>query len=118
MNNITVSGIVDNQPELRQTNGGQPVLNFSVAVEERRRRERPMYLRVAVFGDFAETLREHLGKRARVLVNGRLQIRGYTNAQNEKKTSVEIVADSVEVLDEAPVQENRAVEVPDEDIPF
>lgn len=124
MNHIAVSGIIDNVPELRHTTSGSSVLNFSVAVEEPQRANRqasPLFLRVAVFGDQADKLSTALGKHTRVLVAGRLQIRPYTNRNGDKKFSTEIVANSVEILDEttaasqdAPAPEPTA----DDDIPF
>jgi single-strand DNA-binding protein len=94
-------------PEIRYTPTGLPVVNFSVATnevfldKEDKRQERAEWHRIVVMGKVALTCNEYLKKGRQVFVEGRLQTREWeSNGQNSRRT--EIVAARVQFLGPPP----------------
>ena len=98
-------------PEIRTTNDGMPVASFSLAVSTWNREVgevanakakatkegEPIWLRIVAFGKLAETVEKFVKKGSQVLVAGRLSLREYTTKDGKERTSVEILAQSIEV---------------------
>ena len=88
-------------PEIRTTNDGMQVASFSLAVStwnrEAEGKGEPIWLRIVAFGKLAETVEKFVKKGSQVLVAGRLSVREYTTKEGKDRTSVEIIAQSIEV---------------------
>src|SRR5437667_2770022 len=88
-------------PEIRSTNDGMQVASFSLAVstwsKEAEGKGEPIWLRIVAFGKLAETVEKFVKKGSQVLIAGRLSVREYTTKDGKEKTSVEIIAQSIEV---------------------
>lgn len=81
MKTITIAGNVGKDAELRRTQGGDPVLNFSVAVEDRSGREKvTFWFDVSVWGKRGETLEQYVKKGSRVAVSGDLTRREHNGS--------------------------------------
>jgi single-strand DNA-binding protein len=98
-----VIGHLGQDPEIRYTPPGMPVVNLSVATDEAyldkegNRQERVEWHRVVAVGKLALNCHEHLRKGRQVFVEGRLRTRQWeTNAPSGRRT--EIVAVRVEFL--------------------
>ena len=107
LNKVMVIGHLGQDPEIRYTPTGLPVVNFSVATnevfldKEDKRQERAEWHRIVVMGKVALTCNEYLKKGRQVFVEGRLQTREWeTNGQNSRRT--EIVATRVQFLGAPP----------------
>ncbi|MEH1498415.1 single-stranded DNA-binding protein [Cutibacterium avidum] len=95
---ITVVGNLASDPELRFTNNGTPVANFTVASTPRQfdkqRNEwvdgEAMFLACSVWRKFAENVAESLTKGMRVIVQGSLKARSYEDRDGNRRTSYEI----------------------------
>jgi single-strand DNA-binding protein len=105
MNRVDVIGNLTREPELRTTTNGQHVAALGVATNERWKdkqsgemKERTEFHNVVVWGDLAELCTQHLKKGNRVHVGGRVQTRSWETKQGSKRTTTEIVADSVALL--------------------
>ena len=103
LNKVLILGNVGNEPEVRQTQSGRAVANFSVATtdawgEGEDRQERTEWHQVVVWGKLAETCGQYLTKGRQVLVEGRLQTRSYEDHDGHKRFVTEIVAQQVEFL--------------------
>lgn len=103
LNKVMVIGNLGSPPEVRTTQGGNPVANFSVATTEVRgsgeeRKEYTEWHRVVVWGQQAETCGKYLTKGRQVYVEGRLQTRRYEDAERVKRYATEIVAHEVKFL--------------------
>ena len=103
LNKVMVLGNVGNEPEVRQTQSGRAVANFSVATtdawgEGEDRQERTEWHQVVVWGKLAETCGQYLTKGRQVLVEGRLQTRSYEDHDGHKRFVTEIVAQQVQFL--------------------
>lgn len=108
MNNVSFTGRLGAEPETRYTPNGTTVVNFSLAVDKRKRRgeddKKPNWFRVTAFGAQAETLANlanqgALRKGSRVGVIGELEIDEWTGNDGTPKTTVKIAANSVILLD-------------------
>ena len=97
MNSVNLIGRIGQALEMRSTQSGTSVVNFSLAVKGRRRNGEDTvdWVRVVAWGRTAELLCSHKGKGDEIAVNGRLSVRTYETSDGEKKTSTEVVAESV-----------------------
>ena len=76
MKSIVIAGRLGKDPELRKTSNGDPVLSFSVAVDDGwGENKRTLWFDCSVFGKRGESLHQHLGKGAAVAVAGDLSTR-------------------------------------------
>ncbi|MGP9695366.1 single-stranded DNA-binding protein [Brachybacterium sp. AOP25-B2-12] len=100
---ITVVGNLTADPELRFTQSGAAVASFTVASTprtfDRQANEwkdgEAMFLRCSVWRDAAENVAESLEKGARVVVQGRLKQRSYTDRDGNNRTSIDLDVDEV-----------------------
>ncbi|HEX2504559.1 MAG TPA: single-stranded DNA-binding protein [Miltoncostaeaceae bacterium] len=105
LNRVTLVGRLTRDPELRHTQGGDPVCSIRLAVTSRSRDEagewgdRSNYFDVTVFGRRAETASTYLAKGRRIGVDGRLQWREWQAQDGSKRQNVEVVANDVFFLD-------------------
>ena len=100
---ITIIGNLTADPELRWTQGGAAVADFTVASTPRTfdrnanewRDGETLFMRCSVWRDMAENVAESLRKGMRVIVQGRLTQRSYDTQQGEHRTVVEMQVDEV-----------------------
>lgn len=78
MNNWTVAGNVGKDAVLRHTPQGDPVLNFSVGVTERKGQENvTLWVDCSLWGKRAESLEQYIWKGQKVVVSGQAGVRVY-----------------------------------------
>ena len=100
---ITVIGNLTADPELRWTQSGVAIADFTVASTPRTydrnagewRDGNTLFMRCSVWRDTAENVAESLRKGMRVIVQGRLTQRSYDTQQGERRTAVELQVDEV-----------------------
>ena len=97
-----IIGNLGADPEMRYTPNGRPVTQFNVAVNQSTKNqqtgewvEATDWFRVSVWGDRAERAAENLRKGNRVFVEGRFKTREFEGRDGQKRTSLEITADSL-----------------------
>lgn len=98
---ITLIGNLVDDPELRYTPSGRPVVNFRIAVTprvwDRETREwrngDPLFLPCSWWGQPAENVAESLEKGARVIVSGQLRQRTFETREGEKRTVMEVLVE-------------------------
>jgi single-strand DNA-binding protein len=104
VNKVILIGNLGADPEVRFTPGGQPVANFRIATSESwtdkggQKQERTEWHRIVVWGKLAELCGEYLGKGRQCYVEGRLQTREWTDKENRKNYTTEVVANQVVFL--------------------
>src|SRR5579864_7550712 len=101
-NHIVLVGRLVADPELRQTQSGVPVTSFRIAVDRPKSRDgerQTDFFGVSIWRQRAERAAEFLQKGRLVLIAGRIQIREYTDRDNNKRTEVDVVADDFQMLD-------------------
>jgi single-strand DNA-binding protein len=115
-NHIVLVGRLVNDPELRQTQAGVPVTSFRIAVDRPRGRDggekQTDFFGVSIWRQRAERAAEFLQKGRLVLIAGRVQIREYTDKDNNRRTAVDVVADDFQMLDSRPGSAAAAAERP------
>lgn len=99
-NNVTVVGNLARDPELKYTTGGRGVASFGLAVNRKWQQngewqEQVSFFNVTCWGTLGENVAASLTKGHRVIVSGRLEQRSWENKDGDKRSVVEIVADSV-----------------------
>ena len=100
---ITVVGNLTDAPELRFTQSGLAVANFTIAstpkVWDKQAGEfkdgDALFLRASVWREFAEHVAGSLVKGSRVIAVGQLKQRSYETKEGEKRTSIELDIDSI-----------------------
>jgi single-strand DNA-binding protein len=101
-NNVSITGNITRDPELRFTPTGQAICNFGVAVNRRWQNrqtneweESTSFFDVVAWGSLGENVAQSLTRGSRVLVSGRLDQRSWETQDGERRSKVEIVADEV-----------------------
>ena len=99
LNHIVIMGRLTRDPELRRTNSGKPVASFTVAVDrdyapEGQEKETDFIDCVAWQGT-AEFVEKYFNKGSMIVVEGRLQLRNWTDKEGNKRRSAEILAGHV-----------------------
>jgi len=100
---ITVVGNLTSDPELRYTQAGLAVANFTIASTPRNfdrasndwKDGEALFLRASVWREFAEHVAGSLTKGSRVIATGRLKQRSYETKEGEKRTSIELEVDEI-----------------------
>lgn len=100
---ITVVGNLTADPELRYTQNGLAVANFTIASTPRTfdrqandwKDGEALFLRASCWREFAEHVAGSLTKGARVVATGRLKQRSYETKEGEKRTSIELDVDEI-----------------------
>ncbi|MEV8267623.1 single-stranded DNA-binding protein [Microbacterium sp. NPDC076911] len=100
---ITVVGNLTADPELRYTQNGLPVANFTIASTPRNfdrqanewKDGEALFLRASVWREFAEHVAGSLTKGSRVIATGRLKQRSYETREGEKRTAIELEVDDI-----------------------
>jgi single-strand DNA-binding protein len=90
--------------ELRYTQGGTPVANFSVATSERWKdkegdaQERTEWHRIVAWGKLAEICGQWLVQGKQVYIQGKMQYRTWEDKEGVKRTTAEVVAMQMQML--------------------
>jgi single-strand DNA-binding protein len=105
LNKAMLIGRLGRDPELRYTQSGQPVCNFSMATDESytdrdgNRQDRAEWHKVVVFGRQAENVSNYLKKGSLCFVEGSLQTRQWEDKEGQTRYTTEIKAFRVQFLD-------------------
>lgn len=140
INRVVISGNLTRDAELRTTQSGMSILDFGVAVNDRRKNQRtgewedcPNFVDCTVFGTRAEKLQPYLAKGSKVALEGKLRYSSWEGG-GQRRSKLGVIVDDLEFMssrrDDAgsgyaprPVTEadpaiDAAASVYDEDIPF
>ena len=106
-NRITIVGYLGRDPEMRYLPSGDPVTSFTVATTEpgraqegqQQQPERTTWFRVSAFGRLAETCSQFLHKGSYVYLEGTLSQREYTDRDGVQRTSLDVRAREMRMLD-------------------
>ena len=126
INNVLIAGNVSNEPTLRTTSSGTPVVNFYITSNRKYRdnsgiwRENLCHVGVVAWHKLAETCTSSLKIGSSVLVDGELQSRTWKNEDGSTRSVVEIRARRIQFLEsrkthdieELPVDKVEAKEEP------
>ena len=104
VNKVILIGNLDKDPEVRFTQTGSAVANFSIATSEQwndrdgKRQERTEWHNIVVWGKQGELCGQYLSKGRQVYVEGSIRSRKYTDKDGIERTAYEIRADQMQML--------------------
>ena len=134
-NLVILAGNVGATPEVRTTQGGTKITNFSLATSrpkrdsdgktmkdgEGRRVEDTEWHRITCFNGVGKTVAQYVEKGQKVMVRGRIHYTRWTDDQNIERYGVEIIADEVTFLSYGKNRQERQGAAQDDeadDVPF
>ena len=131
MNNVQLIGNLGVDPELRYTQAGTAVANFSVATNKKWRdedgelQERVDWHQIVVYGKAAEQHNAYLKKGSKVGISGELRCDSWQDDEGNNRKSVRILARRIDYLSSVRTEDEDAADQTDEfptfnddDIPF
>lgn len=104
LNRIFMIGNLTRDPELKFTQAGTAVTNFSIAVNRNwkkqngERQEETTFVRIITWRKLAEICNEYLTKGSTVLVEGRLSNRSWTTQDGQKRSTIEVIANNIQFI--------------------
>ena len=103
LNKIIIMGRLTIDPELRRTGSGTAVTSFSLACDRDFKSQsgdkETDFIEVVAWKNTAEFVSKYFSKGRMAVVDGRLQIRDWTDKAGNKRTTAEVVADNVYFAD-------------------
>lgn len=103
LNKIIIMGRLTRDPELRRTGSGTAVTSFSLACDRdfksQSGEKETDFIEVVAWKNTAEFVSKYFSKGRMAVVEGRLQIRDWTDKAGNKRITAEIVADNVYFAD-------------------
>ena len=103
LNSISLVGRLTRDPELRRTNSGTAVGNFTVAVDEGRKdsngEKMTLFMDCSLFGNQVDVLAKYFRKGNLIALCGRLVSRKYTNNQGVNVTAYSVNCDHIEFVE-------------------
>ena len=99
LNHITIMGRLTRDPELRRTGSGIAVASFTVAVDrdysgKDNGEKETDFIECVAWRHTGEFVSKYFTKGRMIVVDGRLQIRGWTDKDGNKRRTAEVVADN------------------------
>lgn len=123
INRVSISGNLTRDPELRVTSGGTEILNFGVAVNDRRKNPQtqewedyPNFVDCVMFGKRAEAVSRYLQKGSKVAIDGQLRYSAWEK-DGQRRSKLEVVANDIEFMSRQQ-QQTQQPDLYDDDCPF
>lgn len=98
MNVVVLIGNLARDPELKYTQNGKAVCNFTLAVNNPYAENKADFISVTAWDKQAENIAQYLRKGSKAGVEGRLQVRSYEDKDGNRRWVTEVVANRVEFL--------------------
>lgn len=134
VNLVLILGNMTRDPQLSFLPSNTPLCEFGLAVNEKRKgkdgntREDVTFIDCKAFGKTAETINQYFKKGKPIFVQGRLQYREWVNKEGQKRSKLDVIADSFSFVGPAEQKQHRdeqpqePVQAPafsdDPDLPF
>ena len=110
LNRVIIVGNLGADPDIRYAQSGTAIANIRIAVNEKRKDqngetiENVHWFRVTAFGKTAEVIANYTSKGSRIGIDGKLTQRTWEDQSGNKRESIEIRAEAIELL--SPSQQN------------
>ena len=130
INSVTLTGNLTREPEIRQTKSGMAVMQFSIAVNDRRKNQSgewedyANFVDCTMFGKRAESVSRYVSKGSKVAVMGKLHWSAWEK-NGERRSKLEVFVDEIEFLSRERQQQQPVREEPSyeanyalDDLPF
>lgn len=131
INRVVLTGNLTHEPQIRRTASGMAVLNFGIAVNDRRKNPQsgewedyPNFIDCTMFGTRAESVSRFLHKGTKVAIDGKLHYSTWNAKDGGKRSKLDVTVDDLELL--TPRNQAPATQAPieatayyaDENLPF
>lgn len=107
MNRVCLMGRIGRDLELKKTNSGVSVVSFPLAVDRNGKEGGTDWIDCVAWRGTAEVLCNYAGRGRLIGVEGRLQMRDWTDKNGNKRRSYEVQADSVYFADNRRSEDNN-----------
>jgi len=124
MNKFIGIGRLTRSPELRYSQSGTAICNFTLAINRRYKKEETDFINCQAWQKTAELIANYLDKGSQCAIEGRIQVRNYENQEGKKVYVTEVVVEQVEFLGKGQKKEQQdewedlGTEINDDDIPY
>lgn len=131
MNKVILIGRLTKDPEVRRTQDGKAVGNYTLAVDRKyakNEQQQADFIRCQVWEKKAEFAEQYLRKGTKICVTGRIQTGEYTNRKGDKVYTTDVVVEDQEFCEkkqdapqeppQEPPQEEWATPAPGEELPW
>ena len=111
MNNISLTGNLGRDNEIKQLSSGTTVLNNSIGVRSNAKvggEYKTSWFNVSIFGKSAEIFNQYTKKGSKVFLTGEVRIRDYKKQDGTTGMSVDLIVNNFEFLDSASGKIGRA----------
>lgn len=118
VNKAILVGRVGNTPELKSLDGGNKVVNFSVATSEYfkdksgAKQEKTEWHNVVAWGSLAEIIAKNVVKGTQLYIEGKIQNRSYDDKDGVKKYTSEVVASEIKFLGSKKSEDGESASAP------
>jgi len=104
INQVTITGRLTRDPELRYTQSRTAIVNLAIAFSRKYQQngewqEQTSFCDVVVWSKKAEDCANYLSKGSPILVEGYLQVRNYESKDGQSRKAVEIVSNRIHFLE-------------------
>lgn len=123
MNKVILLGRLTRDPDIRYTQGAEPmaIARYTMAVDRRIRREGEAaadFISCVAFGKIAEVAEKYLNKGTKIIISGRLQTGSYTDRDGRKVYTTEVIVED-QGFAESKKSQNDFMDIPEgEKLPF
>ena len=112
MNKVILMGRLTRDPEIRYSQGAEPlcIAKFTLAVNRRFKRDGEQeadFIFCTAFGKTAEFIERFFKKGSQPLITGRIQVRSYDDNSGQKKWSTEVIVEEVQFTESKAANEMR-----------
>lgn len=90
-------GFCGKEPEIKETQDGKTVANFSLAMSESwkgkdgSKQEKTEWIKIVAFGNLANIVKNYVKKGSKVYVEGSIQTRKWTDKENVERYTTEVI---------------------------
>ena len=122
VNKCIFIGRLGRDPETKYLSSGEPVCNFSIAIDESYKNKsgekvsKTEWVNIVTFRKLAEICGNYLVKGKLVYLEGKIQTRSWEDKEGVKRSTTEIVANDMKMLDSKAAKQEQAAPV--DDVPF
>lgn len=98
LNVVALQGNLTRDAELKHTNSGTAICEFSLAVNNWFGKDHASFFNVTIFGKQAESVQQYLMKGKPVEITGKVKQERWTDQNGNNRSKVVIIADKVHLL--------------------
>jgi len=125
VNKVILIGRLGKDPDVRYTQSGTAVANFSIATSEEwkdkntgQKQSKTEWHRIVAWRKLAELCSEYLQKGSEVYIEGSLQTKEWETNDGQKRRTTEVLAHNIQFIIGSRDQQNRQETVAEDDLPF